>query len=91
MSPVKKESAQRPHADEHSSVRDNRTPSRRVSSPELGTPRELRMESKVVRAEALLAALPPADPRCRLLQIALLRKDEALLEGILATLERPER
>jgi hypothetical protein len=49
------------------------------------------MESKVVRAEALLAALPPTDPRYRLLQIALLRQDEALLEGILATLERPER
>ena len=91
MSPVKKEIAQRPHADEHSSVRDSRTQARRISSPEIGTPRELRIESKVQRAEELLAALSPTDPRYRLLQVALLRQDEALIEGILATLERPER
>lgn len=91
MSPVKKEMSQRPHADEHSSVRDSRTLARRISSPEIGTPRELRIESKVQRAEELLANLSPTDPRYRLLQVALLRQDEALIEGILATLERPER
>lgn len=91
MSPEKKQSAQPPHADEHSSVRERRTSSRRISSPELGTPRELRLESKLVRAEELLADLPPTDPRYRLLQIALLRQDEALMDGILATLEHPQR
>lgn len=89
MSPVKKEPAHPVRSDEHSSVRESRTSTRRVSSPEIATPRELRMEEKVLRAEALLDALAPGDPRRRLLQIALLRQDEALLDGILATLERP--
>lgn len=91
MSPAKRVPTPRPHGDEQSTVRESRTQSRRVSSPELSTPRELRMESKLAHAEALLAVLPPHDPRARLLQVAMLRQDEALLDGIVATLERPER
>ena len=91
MSPAKKQPTARPHGDEQSTVRGKETQSRRISSPEIGTPRELRMETKLLRAEELLAALPRTDPRARLLQVAMLRQDEALLEGILATLERPQR
>jgi hypothetical protein len=44
------------------------------------------MEAKLVTASALLAQLEPQDARARLLHIAVLRKDEALLDGILAEL-----
>lgn len=68
-----------------------RLPQRRVSSPEIVTPKDARIEGKVARAEELLGMLPPSDPRARLLEVALLRRDEALIDGILATLEHPRR
>lgn len=87
MNSVKKESGERAHSDEHSSVRDSR---QRSSPPEqTGAPRTPRIEGKVRRAERLLAQLAPNDPRTRLLQVAILRLDEALLDGILASLEKP--
>jgi hypothetical protein len=89
MSPAKKDPTARPHGDEQSAIRETRKASRRVSSPEI-SPRELRMESKLARAEQLLALLPANDARARLLQVAMLRQDEALLDGILTTLEHPE-
>ena len=48
-----------------------------------------RLVSKLAEAAALLAKLEPQDARSRLLQIAMLRKDEALLDGILAELALP--
>jgi hypothetical protein len=50
-----------------------------------------RLESKLAEAAALLAKLEPQDARSRLLHIAMLRKDEALLDGILAELALPPR
>ncbi|HEY4104422.1 MAG TPA: hypothetical protein VGM44_11045 [Polyangiaceae bacterium] len=47
------------------------------------------MEAKLVTAQVLLAKLEPQDARARLLHIAVLRKDEALLDGILAELMQP--
>jgi hypothetical protein len=38
---------------------------------------------KLERARALLRGLDPRDPRARLLQVALLRRDEVLLEALL--------
>jgi hypothetical protein len=78
-----------PHRDEGSAIRERQ---RSGSSPDLGPPREVRIEEKLAEAEALLARLPRVDPRRRLLQAASLRRDEGLLDAILSTLrERPAR
>jgi hypothetical protein len=50
-----------------------------------------RLESKLAEAAALLAKLEPQDARARLLHIAMLRRDQSLLDGILAELASPER
>lgn len=78
--------------DEESSVRERpkapQTPSRK-SDPNLSL--DQRLESKLAEAAALLARLEPQDARARLLHIAMLRRDEALLDGILAELALPPR
>lgn len=45
-----------------------------------------RLEQKVALATSLLAKLPANDPRARLLHVAVLRRDEALLDGVLSEL-----
>ena len=57
---------------------------RRKSDPNLSL--DQRLESKLAEAHALLAKLEAQDARTRLLHIAMLRRDEALLDGILAEL-----
>jgi hypothetical protein len=47
------------------------------------------MERKVRMATALMGNLPPTDTRVRLLNIAILRRDESLLDGVLAELNKP--
>ena len=42
-----------------------------------------RIERKLRIAHALLDDLPPSDPRARLLRAAIIRRDEALLDGLL--------
>lgn len=42
------------------------------------------LEQKLDRARELLSALAASDPRARLLGIAVLRRDESLLDGLLA-------
>jgi len=76
--------------DEESSVRERDGRSerpRRQSDPNLSLAQ--RMESKLIAATALLAKLEPQDSRARLLNIAVLRRDESLLDGILAELATP--
>jgi hypothetical protein len=81
-----------PQSDEGSTVRDrapaSRPPARR-SDPNLSL--DQRLVSKLAEAAALLAKLEPQDARARLLHIAMLRKDESLLDGILAELALPPR
>jgi hypothetical protein len=60
---------------------------RRQSDPSFTL--DQRMSSKLGLAQELLAKLEPQDARARLLQIAVLRRDESLLDGILAELARP--
>ena len=76
--------------EEGSSVRE-RTPTpafaTRKSDPNLSL--DQRLVSKLAEAAALLARLEPQDARARLLHIAMLRRDEALLDGILAELALP--
>jgi hypothetical protein len=50
-----------------------------------------RLEHKLRAARALLASLPPDHPRARLLRIALVRRDEVVLDGILLALGVPPR
>jgi hypothetical protein len=76
--------------DEESSVRERAKVSerpRRPSDPSFSLAQ--RMDSKLLQASALLAKLEPQDARARLLQIAVLRRDESLLDGILAELALP--
>jgi hypothetical protein len=63
------------------------TPSRSPSSPSLsaGAIRD-RLEQKLRRGRAILANLPPGDDRARLLHVAIMRRDESLLDGVLAAL-----
>lgn len=48
-----------------------------------------RIEQKLRLASALLRDLPPEDTRVRLLHVAIMRRDESLLDGVLAELSRP--
>ena len=81
-----------PRSDEGSSVRErepaSQRPSRR-SDPNLSL--DQRLESKLAEAAAILSKLEPQDARARLLHIAMLRRDETLLDGILAELALPPR
>jgi len=45
-----------------------------------------RLESKLRVAQALFQSLPPGHVQGRLLQVAILRRDESLLDGVLAAL-----
>jgi hypothetical protein len=77
-------------SDEESSVREQPKRSvspRRQSDPSFSLAQ--RMESKLIAATALLGKLEPQDARARLLHIAVLRRDESLLDGILAELATP--
>lgn len=50
--------------------------------------RSVRLLAKVGEAEALLEQLPPTDTRAALLRVAVLRRDEVLIDGLLAELSR---
>jgi len=79
-----------PRSDEGSTVRERAPvsqPVSRKSDPNLSL--DQRLESKLGEAAALLAKLEPQDTRARLLHIAMLRRDETLLDGILAELALP--
>ena len=79
-------------SDEPSSIRERATASpqpSRKSDPNLSL--DQRLHSKLREAAALLAKLEPEDARAHLLHMAMLRKDEALLDGILAELSLPPR
>jgi len=61
--------------------------SARSSAPDAGASRSLRLERKLRMAAVLLADLAPLDDRGRLLRIAIVRRDEVLLDGILGALQ----
>jgi hypothetical protein len=99
MTPPAKHRAPQPSTpDSESSVRERVTP---VSQPAVapipaaappvsssGSSRD-RLEAKMRAARTVLAALPASDDRARLLHIAIMRRDESLLEGVLAALGVP--
>lgn len=59
-----------------------------TGAPSLGS-RDQRLEHKVRLASALMRNLPSTDMRVRLLNIAIMRRDESLLDGVLAELNKP--
>jgi hypothetical protein len=50
-----------------------------------------RLEKKMRLAGELMRDVPATDARVRLLYIAIMRRDEALLDGVLAELNKPPR
>jgi hypothetical protein len=81
----------RPHQDSSSEVRAEALAAKRSHSstrPATGS-RDDRIEQKLRVATALMRNLPPTDTRVRLLNIAIMRRDESLLDGVLAELNKP--
>jgi hypothetical protein len=78
-----------PSANDESSVRE-RSPSVPPASPSApptsASATRVRLEAKLKTARALLEKLSAADDRARLLHIAIVRRDESLLDGVLASL-----
>jgi hypothetical protein len=75
---------QPPHS-EGSGVRA-RAENARSSDHDIPSSRDVRLAHKLAEAEALLKKLGAQDERQRLLQMAVQRKDEGLLDAILSTL-----
>jgi len=75
-----------PSINDESSVRD-RSPSSPSSPPasSAGAARG-RLEAKLKTGRAMLGKLSASDDRARLLHVAIQRRDEALLDGVLASL-----
>ena len=58
----------------------------RVTRSRVAPPSSAALELKLAHARAVFAHLEPSDPRARLLQVAVLRRDEILLEALLRRL-----
>jgi hypothetical protein len=72
-----------PGSGEYAAVRPEGS-SRPESSRESITERTARIDSKLAIASLLLERLPPLDGRARLLSSAILRRDEVLIDAVLA-------
>jgi len=98
MTPPAKHRAPQPSTpDSESSVRERVTPPSQPAVAPIpaaaatlssGSGRE-RLEAKLRAARNVLATLPASDDRARLLHVAIMRRDESLLEGVLAALGVP--
>jgi hypothetical protein len=88
MSPPARYRPSAPSADDDSSVRERAQPSvTPTSTPAISASATRdRLEAKLRTGRAVLAGLPAADDRARLLHVAIMRRDEALLDGVLAAL-----
>ncbi len=76
--------------DDQSAVRERAqpsvTPPASVTPPVSASATRDRLEGKLRTGRAILASLPAADDRARLLHVAIMRRDEALLDGVLAAI-----
>lgn len=79
-----------PREDAESFVRTRSAAPGQSSASEPQPVRHVRFERKLLLAKELLRRLPVTDTRGRLLQMAVLRRDEALLDGILSLLSNPQ-
>jgi hypothetical protein len=85
-------SSVRPPQQSSANVRSgSNAPKRSYSSTRPAAPGSLddRIEHKVRLATALMRDLPISDARVRLLHIAIMRRDESLLDGVLSELNKP--
>jgi hypothetical protein len=82
----------RPRQESSADVRSDRagvsTRTQSSSRTAIGS-RDERIEQKLRVAMALMRDVPPTDTRMRLLNIAIMRRDESLLDGVLAELNKP--
>jgi hypothetical protein len=86
------EGGPRPRAESSSQIRVDPPQRERGSSPQLVTGSlDERLERKMRAAGELVRDLPPTDSRVRLLYIAVMRRDEALLDGVIAELNKHTR
>jgi hypothetical protein len=86
MSPPARQRPSTPSSpDDESAVRERSQPSAAPPPVSAGASRG-RLDAKLKLAREVLAKLPAADDRGRLLHIAIMRRDEALLDGVLAAL-----
>lgn len=83
------EASVRPRQESSSGLRASAAPRRAHSStrPAVGSLDD-RLEKKMQRAGELMKDLSSRDARVRLLYVAIMRRDEALLDGLLAELNR---
>jgi hypothetical protein len=81
-------------SDNESAVRERSSPAASATPPapvvtappaSTGSHRD-RLEAKLRTGRTLLGTLPASDDRARLLHVAIMRRDEALLDGVLAAL-----
>ena len=92
--PVRRDEKGAP-VDDESAVRE-RSASARPAAPSSPPPKSAppfssgaareRLEEKLRRGRSILAGLPAGDDRARLLHVAIMRRDESLLDGVLASL-----
>lgn len=83
------EASVRPRQESSSELRASAPPRRSHSStrPAAGSLDD-RLAKKMQVAGELMKDLPPTDARVRLLYVAIMRRDEALLDGLLAELNK---
>lgn len=83
------EATVRPRQESSSELKASVAPRRAHSStrPAVGSLDD-RLEKKMQLAGELMKDLPPSDARVRLLYVAIMRRDEALLDGLLAELNK---
>jgi hypothetical protein len=79
----------RPRQESSSELKSGAASTRRHSStrPAAGSLDD-RLEKKMRLAGELMKDLPPSDARVRLLYVAIMRRDEALLDGVLSELNK---
>jgi hypothetical protein len=83
--PVDDESAVRERSASARPVAPSSPPPRSAPPFSSGAARE-RLEEKLRQGRSILAGLPAGDDRARLLHVAIMRRDESLLDGVLAAL-----
>lgn len=83
------EAVPRPRQESTTEVRASRASKRSPSGPRPAAGSlDDRLEKKLQLATELTKELPPTDARVRLLHVAVMRRDEALLDGVLAELNK---
>ena len=83
--PVDDESAVRERSASAPPVAPSSPPAKSVPPFSSGASRD-RLEQKIRRGRDILSSLPAGDDRARLLHVAIMRRDESLLDGVLASL-----